>query len=49
LSTLERYSFSRWSWDGEAWKDVLMLLAFVLVHRVAAFVALKTSKKLQFS
>ena len=48
-STLERYSFSAWSWEGAPYKDVLVLLAFVLVHRTAAFIALCMSKKLQFS
>ena len=48
-TTIERYSFSHWSWEGQAWKDALVLLGFVLLHRIAAFVALKTTKKLQFT
>jgi len=48
-TTLERYSFSQWSWEGDWWKDVLVLLGFILGHRLCAFLALKTSKKLQFS
>ena len=47
--TLAHYSFSRWSWDGTPGYDVAALLCFVLVQRVLSFVALKCSKKLQFS
>lgn len=48
-SALSRYSFSGWSWDGHPGYDVAALLGFVLVQRVLSFVALKCSKKLQFS
>mmetsp|Transcript_46243 Transcript_46243/g.121242 ORF Transcript_46243/g.121242 Transcript_46243/m.121242 type:complete len:573 (+) Transcript_46243:376-2094(+) len=47
--TLERYSFSTWSWEGEWYYDVLVLLGFALLHRVGAYLALITSKKLRFS
>ena len=46
--TLSRYSFSTWAWDGNAGYDVAVLLALAAAQRLAAFVVLKHTKKLQF-
>ena len=47
--TLDRYSFSAFSFEGRWGYDVLVLLGFALGHRILAYVALCNSKKLRFS
>ena len=47
--TLDRYSFSKWSFEGHQEWDVLVLVGFGLVHRVLGYLALCASKKLRFS
>jgi len=46
--TLERYSFSTWTWDGHPERDIIVLVALALVQHALALVALKHSKQLQF-
>ena len=47
--TLDRYSFSKWAWEGHPERDVGVLLGFALTHRLIAFFVLKYSKQLRFS
>ena len=46
---LERFSFSRWAWDGNPWADVGVLVGMAMALRCTAYTVLRLSKKLLFS